>query len=279
MTPRNLILQAVRSLKEAGVPDPETDAALLLSFLTGLPPLELRMDMEHTVSAEIVSAYGDLIGKRQQRIPLQYLTESVRFHGLDFRVDSRVLIPRPETEQLVDWGLEILKNVAAPAVLDLCCGSGCIGLSIRAARSDAAVTLTDLSEEALAVARGNAEQLRLRVEFLHGNFLQPVRQRSFDLILTNPPYIPTGDLSDLQREVRLEPIMALDGGTDGMDFYRRLAAAGALYLNPGGALLMELGIGEGEAVSALFRRTGAIQTELRKDFAGIDRMLLVRFGE
>ena len=273
MTPRALLLLSARRLREAGVPDPDQDAAWMLSFLTGQPPLLLRLDTETQLDEDTLNAFDALLQRRKRREPLQYLLGSVSFHGLTFRTDPRALIPRPETSLLADWCLECLQNIPAPAVLDLCCGSGCIGLSLKAARPDLVLTMTDLSAEALSLARENAQTLQLDAAFLQGDLFAPLSGAAFELIVSNPPYIPSRDCETLQEEVRREPLLALDGGGDGLDFYRRIAAEAPGHLRPGGQLLMELGDGEAQAVRTLLHRGGAVRTEIRADLAGVDRMI------
>ena len=278
MTPRDAIRNASVQLGAAGVPNSRTDASLLLSAVTGLPALSLRLDSETVLSASVISRFEGLLRRRLTREPLQYILGEVSFYGRSFRVDPRVLIPRSETELLCEWALELLRPLSAPQVLDLCCGSGCIGLTVKAERQDASVTLSDLSRDALAVASANADSLSLKVDFCHGDLFSAVPCRSFDLILSNPPYIPSDDCLTLQDEVRREPFSALDGGPDGLDFYRRIISEAPDYLNPSGMLLMEIGIGETDRILELLSGRGFSGAEIRKDYAGIDRMIFARLG-
>ena len=275
MTPRTLLLSAARELAAHGVPDPETDAALLLAHLLSRDPLSLRVDMETELSGDTLSAFRSLADRRASREPLQYILGSVPFCGLTYHVDPRVLIPRPETALLAEWALEELRDLPSPAVLDLCCGSGCLGLTVKHRRPDARVTLADLSPDALQVARLNAAGLQLDVEFLQGDLYSPLRSR-YDLILSNPPYIPSGQCPSLQEEVLREPPMALDGGKDGLDFYRRIILEAPAYLFPGGRLMLELGDGEAEPVREMLPAAGFSSAVVRKDLAGLERMLLAK---
>ena len=274
MTPCELIRQTSIRFRSTGIPDPENDSALLLVSLSGGSPLSLRLDTDTILEPSLLSRYEQIVQKRLTRLPLQYILGEVLFCGNLFTVDARVLIPRPETELLCLWALDLLKDINQPRILDLCCGSGCIGLSLKAARPDAVVTLSDLSADALDVAAMNSRRLALKAELHQGDLLEGFRPSSFELIICNPPYIPSADCEDLQPEVLFEPRRALDGGTDGLDFYRRLMMSSASVLAPGGALLMELGIHESEAVSALLSASGYHHIEIRKDLAGIDRMIL-----
>ena len=273
MTPRELIRRTSESFRAAGIPDPENDAALLLSHLTGRNMLELRLDTETSADSSLISAYHILAQKRLERIPLQYILGETSFYGRMFMVDPRVLIPRPETELLCDWALEILKDVPSPRILDLCCGSGCIGLTLKSERPDASVTLSDLSSDALNVAAANAGRLSLDVSFRHSDLMDSLSDLSFDIIISNPPYIPSDDCVSLQPEVMKEPVLALDGGADGCDLYRRIIRKAGSVLVARGRLLMEIGIHEADIISSLMEMHGFTGIEIRRDLAGIDRMI------
>ena len=274
MTPRELIRRTAEQFRRAGIPDPETDAALLLSHLTGRPQLELRLDLSSELSPETVLSFEELTEKRLMHIPLQYLLGEAPFYRRMFLVDHRVLIPRPETELLCEWALEEIKPVSSPRVLDLCCGSGCIGLTLKAEHPAASVILSDISSDALDVAAANASRLALEVSFRQADLLEGFDPASLDLIVSNPPYIPSEDCDTLQPEVLREPRLALDGGPDGCDLYRRIAAGAKTVLVSGGKLMMELGIGEAHRLSALLADLGYRDIRVRKDYAGIDRMIL-----
>ena len=274
MTPRILIRQTASRFRAEGIPDPENDAALLLAHLTGRRFLDLRLDESTELTPAVTAAYEELVLQRLKRIPLQYLLGEAPFFGRLFLVDSRVLIPRPETELLCHWAIGILSGFPAPAVLDLCCGSGCIGLTLKAERPDAFVTLSDISVDALAVASANAAHLSLDVALEQKDLLEGFPAASFDLIVSNPPYIPSEDCKRLQPEVRHEPLLALHGGPDGCGLYRRIIRAAGPVLKPGGKLLMELGINESGILYSLLRDHGFTDIQIRQDYAGIDRMIL-----
>lgn len=274
MTCRELIRRASESFCAAGIPDPVNDAALLLSHLTGRPPLALRLDEETVLDPSVIDSFKSLAEKRLSRIPLQYLLGEAPFYGRMFRVDSRVLIPRPETELLCEWALELLKDGSSPRILDLCCGSGCIGITLKAELPSASVTLSDISPDALDLAAENASLLGADVALCRSDLLEAFSGTSFDLIISNPPYIPSADCDTLQEEVLREPRLALDGGKDGLSVYRRIVREAFPRLSPGGFLLMELGIGEDEAVSALLSDYGYESIQIREDLSGIRRMIL-----
>lgn len=276
MTPCTLLRETARRFREAGIPDPETDSALLLSFLVGKPPLSLRLDTESELSSVVLETYSSLAERRLSREPLQYITGEAPFCGHTFFVDRRVLIPRPETEELCAWLLESLPSSGSCRVLDLCCGSGCIGLTLAAERPHWNVVLADCSPEALEVAALNASHLGVGVSFHQGDLTQGLPDDSFDCIVSNPPYIPSDECAILQPEVLREPSLALDGGADGLYFYRRISFEAARVLKPKGLLLLELGFGEAESVSALLAANGFTEITVCNDFSGIPRMLSAR---
>ena len=273
MTPRSLLLETAARFRAAGIPDPETDSALLLSFLTGQAPLSLRLDSDTDLSPDVLDSYSALAERRLSREPLQYITGEAPFFGRVFQVDSRVLIPRPETEALCAWALEALPASGPCRVLDLCCGSGCIGLTLASERPDLSVTLSDLSADALHTAEINASRLGVRVSFSQSDLLSVFPDASFGCIVSNPPYIPSGQCGSLQSEVQFEPLLALDGGADGLAVYRRIVPDAARVLKEGGVLMMELGYGEAESVAALLESSGYTEIEIRKDLSGISRMI------
>lgn len=274
MNPRSLLLDTARLFRKNGILDPETDAALLLSSLTGLAPLSLRLNSDMELDDAMLTKYQALVARRLQRVPVQYILGETYFCGRRFQVDARVLIPRPETELLCEWALDLLRNASSPRILDLCCGSGCIGLTLKAERPDAAVTLSDISSDALAVASINAQALSLDVALCQRDLLDHFTESSMDLIISNPPYIPSEECSMLQPEVLKEPLLALDGGTDGCDLYRRIIHSAQSVLSPGGLLLMETGIHESFRLSSLLLAEGYAYVETRKDYGRIDRMIL-----
>ena len=276
MTCRELIRRTAEQFCAAGVPDPVNDAALLLSKLTGQSPLSLRLDEDTVLDYRIADAYQSLVEQRISRVPLQYILGEAPFYRRLFRVDPRVLIPRPETELLCDWALEILKDHPLPRVLDLCCGSGCIGITLKAEKPDAFVTCSDLSTDALELAAENAELLGVDVAFCQSDLLDGFATSGFDLIISNPPYIPSAVCDTLQEEVLQEPRLALDGGLDGLSVYRRIIPDAFRSLVSGGILMMELGEGEDAEVEKLLLAGSFVSVEIREDMSGIRRMILAR---
>lgn len=277
MTPRELIRQTAASFQEAGVPDPEVDASLLLSHVTGCAPLLLRTDDWTALPDDVLSAFDVLARRRMAREPLQYMLGVQSFLGRDFHVDGRVLIPRPETELLAERAIAALRRKEPGAsALDLCCGSGCIAVSMALEAPEAEVHACDLSVGALEVARRNAEALGASIVLHQGDLFRAVDGLSFDVIVSNPPYIPSSDCLSLQREVRQEPLMALDGGADGLDFYRRIADEAPAHLRPGGMLLLEVGYGQAAAVLRLMEGAGFRDCRAHEDYQHIARMIEAR---
>ena len=277
MTPRELLRLLTAELSAAGVPDAEVDASLLLSHVTGQPPLNLRLDSWTQVSAEDEAAVRALCEKRRTRMPLQYVLGVQPFLGRDFHVDERVLIPRPETELLAERAIAALRRHESPVALDLCCGSGCLAVSMALGDPRAHVHAADLSAGALAVTRMNAEALGAKLTLHQGDLFAALPEGlRFHVIVSNPPYIPAADCLELQTEVRREPLMALDGGADGYDFYRRIAKEAPGRLLPGGTLLMEVGFDQADMVMSLCVQAGLTPVGIHEDYQHIPRMVEAR---
>lgn len=251
MTIHEAACQASAHLRDGGIPDPEQDALLMLSFLTGLSPMEVRLQAEQPLTEKQEQRLASLLLSRAKREPLQYLLGEQWFYGLRFLTDGRALIPRQETETLCELGLTYLKALDNPAVLELCTGSGAVAVTVKRECPQARVTATDLSPAALSLARENAALHRAEVRFLEGDLLAPVAGERFHLILANPPYVTSAACDCLQPEVTFEPRMALNGGPEGLDFYRRIAAEAGACLFEGGMLAVEVGDGQADAVKAL----------------------------
>ena len=220
------------------------------------------------------------IRKRAQHIPLQHLTHQGYFMGYEFFVNENVLVPRQDTEVLVEEALSLIKEKEVPQILDMCTGSGCILLSLLLEREDALGTGADLSEKALSVAEKNREtyHLETRAELIKSDMFQSGyfegKKESFDIIVSNPPYIPTEEIEKLQAEVRFhDPFMALDGKEDGLYFYRIIAKNAGEYLKPGGFLACEIGCDQGEDVKKMFESCGFSDVKVIKDLAGLDRVV------
>lgn len=277
MTIGEWLRHAKDALAESGCPDPQIDSRWIAEDTLGLSRSEMHFETERSLSPEEHERLEALLQRRVQGEPVQYLLNSACFMGLNFYVDSRVLIPRQDTETLVEAVIVALRQMEKPRMLDLCAGSGAIGLSVKTLVPGADVTLADCSRDALEVVRENARRLGVDVEIRHGDLFRAVWHQKFDLIASNPPYIPTGDLPLLQREVQREPQLALDGGDDGLEFYRRIAADAPEHLNPGGSIYLEVGAGQADAVRALLtERMECAEAGVINDLNGIPRVVWAR---
>lgn len=273
MTIRQALQNAAHTLETAGVPDARTDAEWLLSHVTGQSRMELRLAASTELTREQERRFSSLLLSRAQREPLQYLLGTQNFYGLPIAVDERALIPRQETEELCQWGLSLLEALPSPQVLDLCTGSGAIAVALKRLCPRAQVCASDLSAPALSLARENARANGADIRFFLGDLWEPLAGLRFDLIVSNPPYIPSAECGALQAEVLREPRMALDGGPDGLAFYRRIAQGAAAHLNPGGWLLLEVGQGEAADVCCLLTVAGLADAAVRRDIYGVARMV------
>ncbi len=289
MKTRILVKEGEYRLSKAFCMDPKIDAQELYCFLTGMDKVNLFLKAEEEVDAETEKKYMELIEKRAQRIPLQHITGVQEFMGYTFRVSPDVLIPRQDTETLVAEAARTIQNTPREKlsffeklrgqkeweVLDLCCGSGAVGISLAKICGNIRVTASDISSKAIEIAEKNASDLRVKVRFLTGNMFIPHKDRKFDMIVSNPPYIRTNMISILQDEVKKhEPLQALDGGRDGLDFYRIIVEKAADHLKPDGFLLMEIGHDQGEDLRKMLKDSGKYTpAEIIKDLPGRDRVV------
>jgi len=264
-------------LSEHGSPTPRLDAELLVGHALGLPRIELYTNFDRPLDEPELAACRALLERRGRREPVAYILGRWGFHGLDLAVDGRVLVPRPETEVLVERCLALLDGLQAPRFADVGTGSGAIALAVKAARPDASVTATDVSADALAVARANAAALGLEVELVEADLLAGVEGR-FAVVASNPPYIGEGEMAALEPEVaEYEPLLATVAGPAGTEVLERLVAAAPGALEPGGSLVVECGAGQAAAVRGLMAAAGAAETSAEPDLAGIDRVVAGRW--
>ncbi len=286
MTLFDLAAEGARSLQAAGVPDPENDARLLLYEAFHLDMVHFLMnrlqplDLSEEETQKNIGAYREMILCRSRRIPLQQILGSQEFMGLTFLVTPHVLIPRQDTETLVE---QVLCDHQSPdrRLLDVCTGSGCIAVSLAVKGGYQSVTATDVSEQALAAARQNWENLKpenpeQNFAFFQGDLFDalPSEAEAFDIITSNPPYIPSEVIKGLEPEVRdHEPILALDGMEDGLFFYRRLAAEAGAWLKEGGSIYLEIGHDQGAVVKELLKKAGFKNVKVIKDLPGNDRVV------
>jgi release factor glutamine methyltransferase len=253
------------------------DAELLLLHLLGKDHAWLMAHLMDEFSGDLIQRYGELLLQRFNGEPIQYILGESEFYGLPFGVTLDVLIPRPETEHLVEKVIELAAGFPAPSIVDVGTGSGCIAVALGHRLPDAAITAIDLSAAALAVAEQNAKRNGVDLHFLQGDLLAPVANEQFDIIVSNPPYVPTADRDSLAVEVRdHEPALALFAGDDGLDIYRRLIPQAFACLFPCGFIAIEIGYGQSEAIGELLASAGFRQIEFIPDLQSIPRVAVAQ---
>ncbi len=279
-------------LERAGVETARLDAECLLAHVLAFPRWRLLVERTRRLGPEEFAAYLALLQRRESREPLAYLLGRREFWSLTLAVSPGVLVPRPETETLVEAALAAVRGAASgsplpsappPVVVDLCTGAGGVAIALARELPGARVYATDVSRRALRIARSNAERHGVadRITFLRGDLWRALDgqgpEAGADLVVSNPPYIPSGAIPGLMPEVRWEPRRALDGGPDGLAFHRAIIAGAPGHLRPGGCLLLEIGAGQAEAVRGLFERVGGFDAPwVHRDLAGCDRVVAAR---
>ncbi|SEI43517.1 release factor glutamine methyltransferase [Lachnospiraceae bacterium A10] len=264
--------QAEQMLADEDVPNAALDAEYLLEHLTGWNRARQFMEKDRIMEKDLYERYIALVKERAKRIPLQHIIGTQEFMGLEFEVNEHVLVPRQDTEVLVEHALKILKD--GDSVLDLCTGSGCILLSLMKLGPLLNGTGGDISKDALEVANRNKEKLGVNAKFVETDLFSKITKK-YDLITSNPPYIPTGIIPGLMPEVREhDPYIALDGKEDGLWFYERITEEAPKHLYRGGYLMYEIGVDQGEAVSAMLERAGFKDIRVEKDYSGNDRVVI-----
>ena len=284
MTVLEAIQKSAEFLGKRGVESPRLQTELLLAHLLKMPRMKLYLNFDRVLTVPETAALRELIKRRGLREPLQHITGATSFCGYEMTVNRHVLVPRPETEWLAEAGWQFLATRPPESVtaLDLCTGSGCIAIALAAKCPSATVVATDISAEALSLARQNATAngVAERIEFSAGDgftALAAAATRAFDLIASNPPYIPSGEIATLDPEVRdFDPRLALDGGDDGLSFYRRLAAAAAQFLRPAGKIMLEFGDGQADAIKNIFESEKWIVEAVLADYSHRARILVAR---
>jgi release factor glutamine methyltransferase len=277
----SVVRWASDDFRTRGIESPRLDAEVLLAFALQLDRVRLIVEAQKPLSPDELARFRDLVKRRRRHEPVAYLRGFREFYGRSFKVDARVLIPRPDTEILVQTALDRTAHISLSArALDLCTGSGCVGITLARERPTTRVVATDLSADALAVARDNAYRLgAYNAAFAEGDLFQalatlPPRLQHFDLVTANPPYIQSAEIETLSPDIReFEPRLALDGGGDGLSLVRRIVDEAPAALRPGGVLAMEIGDGEADATRAAFEARGFTDVEVTRDYARIERVV------
>jgi release factor glutamine methyltransferase len=280
MTVLEGIQKSTEFLAKKEVESPRLQAELLLAHVLKLPRMKLYLNFERALTEPETDTFRELVKRRAQREPLQHIVGTTSFCGLEIAVNRHVLVPRPETELLAEAGWSFLSTLDSrpSTALDFGTGSGCIAIALAAKSPTAKITALDISPDALNLAQQNAAKNNAadRIEFVQGDgfaALPPGTQ--FDLIISNPPYIPTAEIATLDPEVRdYDPRSALDGGADGLDFYRRLAAEASPFLKPGGKIMLEFGEGQAGAIQEIFEKQKWIVEAIRPDYTQRQRILI-----
>lgn len=277
LTLQMIYKEGAETLEHAGIPDAKLDAWYLLEYVTGISRASYFGDPKREVPKEQAESYREVILRRAGHIPLQHITGEQEFMGYTFLVNPDVLIPRQDTETLTEEALKFTKP--GMKVLDLCTGSGCILISLMKKCHGLTGTGCDISEKALKMARENGRRLQVEASWIQSDLFEQISER-FDLIVSNPPYIRTGVIEELQEEVRLhDPWIALDGKKDGLYFYRRIIAESTGYIRDNGAMMFEIGHDQAEDVVRLMEEAGYTQIRVKKDLAGLDRVVTGRYNK
>lgn len=269
--------EAIRILDASGITEAKQNARELLFFVCDMDYSGYILNQNHPFSKEEYSKFLSMVLERAKHIPLQYLTNRQNFCGLDFYVDSSVLIPRLDTEVLVEYILQHEKNGVG---LDVCTGSGCIGISLKKLGRFENITAVDISEEALQVAKKNAKFHNVKIQWIQSDMFQDIPQMSYDFIVSNPPYIRSDIVEELDDEVKKhEPRLALDGDADGLRFYRILTDEGRKYLKKDGRIYLEIGFDQAKQVRDLLLAAGFYDIHVIKDLADHDRVIAGRLDK
>lgn len=274
---KGLLADGAKMLTQAGIDEAELDARYILEYITGLNSAQYFIHSEDIIEKNKAEEFFRLIERRSKRIPLSYVIGTRDFFGLTFKVDENVLIPEQETELLVE---EVIKHSEGKSVLDMCTGSGCIAISIALFGKPSKVAASDISEKALEVARENAKSLKSgEISFIQGDMFENVTDK-FDIIVSNPPYIETGEIDELMPEVRdYIPRLALDGDIDGLKFYRIISKEAVKKLNKNGRIFYEIGYNQSRAVASILLENGFTDVKIMKDYSGLDRLVMAKLDE
>lgn len=282
MTIKELLIDGSNKLKAAGIEEYESDAKLLLMHAFDISYTDLFMRFLDVADDNKANCYNDYIVKRCSNYPCQYIIGTQDFMGYEFYTSENVLIPRPETEILVENAIKSVSHIKSCKALDMCCGSGCIGISFWKFRDEKShkdiVDLADISEYAIELTKRNAKKLNADCNIIKSDLFENINGR-YDIILSNPPYIKSEEINGLMKTVKnYEPHLALDGGEDGLYFYKKIIREARNYLNENGILIFEIGYDQAEDLRRLFVDNGFIDVRIIKDYADLDRIAIARMG-
>ena len=277
MTIKQTLSKGTIMLKSSNIESPKLKARLLLQYILKKPRQYLIVYDNQEVDKKAQWEYFVNIEKLTKGVPLQHITHTQEFMKMDFYVDENVLIPRPDTEILVEEVIKIAQKIDCPKILDLCTGSGAIVISLKKYIPNAQVYAVDISKKALEIAKKNANRLEANVKFIESNLFDKVKKEKFDIIVSNPPYIKKSDINYLSQEVQKEPQLALDGGYDGLDFYRKISYQAINYLKFGSYLCFEIGFDQKEEVMEIIDKVEHYKgTYCKKDLCGNDRVIITQ---
>ncbi len=270
------INDALKLAKETlfNVPDRDVDAVWIVCAVTGIKRNSLHFEKDKELTEKQISNLNAILERRKTREPLQYILGFVPFYNIILNTDARALIPRDETALLVEQALTRINRNKYTSVLDIGTGSGAIAIAVKKNAPDILVTAVDISENALSLAKENAKENETDIEFIKSDLFENLQNRKFDCILSNPPYIPTKDMEKLEKELSFEPTNALDGGSDGLDFYRDIIEEAKEHLNKGGLLMFEIGFDQADAVRTLLSKKGFTDNYVLQDYSKLDRIVL-----
>ena len=279
-TAQELINLSTEYLSKYNCSTPRLDAEVLLAHVLDTDRLHLYMNLDYPLEEMELKMYRRLIGQRGRRIPVAYLIGYKEFYAQEFIITQDVLVPRPETEILVEQAVKTAKNFQAPRILDLGTGSGIIAISIAVSAPLSWVLAVDISEAALETAAKNADRLAIidQLSFLKSDMFSDIPSQKFDIICSNPPYIPTRELDNLDKEIQFEPRMALDGGEDGFKYHKILINNSPDYLTSGGLLIIEIGFDQADQVIDLGKERGFLHDKTVQDYSGKDRVVVMQWN-
>ena len=276
MNIKDALEYGINELKEKNIEEPILKTKILLAYILNCKKEDLLIHETEEIDTKTINIYKENINKVCSYTPLQYVTKIQEFMDLSFYVDERALIPQPDTENLVYEVIELLKNKENVDILDLCTGSGAIAISLKKNLPNAKIVGTDISKDALEVAKINAKNNNAKIDFIKSDLFEKV-QEQYNAIISNPPYIKTKIIKTLDKEVQKEPILALDGGQDGLDFYKKIIKDAYKYLKPDGYLCLEIGYDQKEEVINLINENGNYkEVYSKKDLAGNDRIVICK---